>query len=401
MSVDIITIGKETFGAFGRNKATRLGAALAYYTFAAFFPLLLVLISLVGFALNFNVGGAQDGRAFVMETVTQQLPAAADLLEENLEETENNSGLIAFVGLLTGLWTASNIFAQLEDAFKEIFHIPPRKSSILDTLKIRAKAASIIFLLAFLMIGSLIMGAILSIVSAIMGGLPGGADWIWLLNLGTSLALTGFAFAALFKYLPDRQVTWSAALIGGMFTSITWQVGRELLTLWLGRGGGATAGNVVGSVLAFLALIYYAWQILLLGAQLTGVYDELANPEMVRADLGADVHLPTLAQVEVSASNHSTPVIAIEDPQNNISSVSSRDPSLKARDDIITGKARYINPTLPPPASLSARPKNHTRSAYSGPITFGAGFVAGVMSFFLGVRMVFNQLIGRGEQEQM
>lgn len=282
MSVSVLAIGKQTWQSFNRNKGTRLAAALAYYTFASFFPLLLVLISLIGIILSFNIGGAHDASLVVIEMVSKELPAAAPLVKQNFQQTEQNSGIIGLIGLLTGLWAASNIFAQLEDAFVEIYHVPPETRNWKKTLKARGKAASIVLLLALMMVSSLVFSTVLQTADEWVGALPGGGYWVWLLNLGLSLALTALVFAVLFKYLPDKVVTWKAALIGGMFTSLTWQIGRELLTTWLGNGSGPTAGSVVGAVLAFLALIYYAWQILLLGAQLTATYDDLVNPHLVR-----------------------------------------------------------------------------------------------------------------------
>jgi membrane protein len=293
MSVGLLTIGKQTWQSFSRNKGTRLGAALAYYTFASFFPLLLVLISLIGIMLSFNIGGAHDASLVVIEMVSEELPAAAPLVEQNLQQTEQNSGIIGLIGLLTGLWAASNIFAQLEDAFVEIYHVPPETRNWKKTLKARGKAASIVLLLALMMVSSLVFSTLLQTADEWISELSDGEYWVWLvwlLNLGLSLGLTGLVFAALFKYLPDKVVTWTAALIGGMFTSLTWQIGRELLTRWLGSAPTApptaptapTVDSVVGAVLAFLALIYYAWQILLLGAQLTATYDDLVNPHLVR-----------------------------------------------------------------------------------------------------------------------
>ncbi|MGB0387654.1 MAG: YihY/virulence factor BrkB family protein [Ardenticatenaceae bacterium] len=271
----VVIIAKLMWQKNGQNNIARLGAALAYYTFASFFPLLLVLISLIGYAFSFNIGGVADAGQYVIEMVSSQLPAAGKLLEQNIQHTERNSGAFGLAGLLTGLWAASNIFAQLEGAFDVIFEVGPHKQAWLKMLKARARAALIVLLIALLMVSSLLFSTVLKTVDSLARALPAGGYWAWLLNIGISLSITGTLFAALFKYIPDKLVTWKAALIGGMFASITWQIGREVLTWWLAESAGATAGTVVGSVLAFLALIYYAWQILLLGAQLTAVIDQV------------------------------------------------------------------------------------------------------------------------------
>lgn len=369
MSVGVLTIGKQTWQSFSRNKGARLGAALAYYTFASFFPLLLVLISLIGIALSFNIGGMQDASVVVIDTVSKELPAARPLVEKNLQQTEQNSGTIGLIGLLTGLWAASNIFAQLEEAFVEIYHVPPDTRNWKKTLKARGKAASIVLLLALLMIASLVFSTILSTADDYARSLPGGRYWAWLLNLGISLTLTAFVFAILFKYLPDKLVTWKASIIGGIFTSLTWQIGRELLTTWLGNSSGPTAGTVVGSVLAFLALIYYAWQILLLGAQLTATYDQLVYPDLGQGRKGA--------RQKEGVPDSSTP------PRLDFSEALPPDsptPPLLSPPEQSESPKKWTTVTVVPPRR-------------SNPVTFGAGFFAGVMAFFLGLNMMLNKLL--------
>jgi membrane protein len=283
LDVPISTLAKETWKEFGKDNITRLGAALAYYTFTSFFPLLLVLISLIGIALSLGLGPAEEARQYVLDMVTRSLPAARDLLAETFRDTEENSGTLGLAGLLTGLWAASNIFAQIEESFNVIYDVVPRDRSFVEKLKARGQAALIVVLIALLMLGSLVFGTVIQTAQSFAQSLPGGVFFGWLLNLLISLTLSSLVFAALFKYIPDKPVTWKAALVGGIFTSLTWQIGRELLTWWLGRSSDSvTAGTVVGSVLAFLVLVYYASQILLFGAQVTATYDQLVNPDLVR-----------------------------------------------------------------------------------------------------------------------
>lgn len=287
-AVQPLALLKQTWQEFGRDNIPRLSAAFAYYTFTSFFPLLLVLISLIGFALYFNIAAAENARSYVIDTMSSTLPAARELLAQTIQDTEDNGWKLGLAGLITGLISASGIFAQLEAAFNIIFDVADRKRSLMDTIKARAQAVLIVIMIALLMIASLVFGTVLTTAQSVVTALPGGALLGFALNIGLSLLLTTLLFGALYKYLPDKVVTWRAALIGGAFASATWQVGRELLTWWLGRSGGVTAGTVVGSVLAFLGLVYYASLILMFGAQLTATYDEMANPEKVAAETSED-----------------------------------------------------------------------------------------------------------------
>ncbi|HEX8683630.1 MAG TPA: YhjD/YihY/BrkB family envelope integrity protein, partial [Ardenticatenaceae bacterium] len=104
MKVSVVELAKNTWSEFGKDNVGRLGAALAYYTFTSFFPLLLVLISLVGIALSLGFESAEDARTTVLNRVTSSLPAARDLVAESFQDTEQNSGTLGLAALLTGLW---------------------------------------------------------------------------------------------------------------------------------------------------------------------------------------------------------------------------------------------------------------------------------------------------------
>ena len=280
--MNFLLLIKQSIQAFTRNNITRLDAALAYYVFASFFPLSLILVSLVGVALTLQMGMAEDARQYVIQTVSSELPPAMELLEHNMHDMEQNSGIVGLIGVLTGIWAASNIFVLLENAFNVIFEAGPAKMDWKSNLKRRLRAIVIVFLLALLMLGSLLFATFLSIAKSWASSLPGGYFWAWLFNCSLSLLVTTLLFAALFKYLPRKLVTWKAAFIGGIFSSTAWLIGRELLTWWLGNRADMTVSNLIGSVLAFLALIYYASQVLMFGAQLTATYDKLESEDQQR-----------------------------------------------------------------------------------------------------------------------
>lgn len=395
MNVSVVTtILKKTWQMYGENNISRLSAALSYYTFASFFPLLLVLIALVGMVVNLGVGMASDAELYVTETVAKELPAAGAVVEANIQQLKESSGTIGLIGLLAGLWAASNIFAQLQGAFDIIYGVQEREQTWKDQIISRAQALFIVILIALLMITSLVFSTFLNMARSFVATLPGGGYSIWLLNLSLSLGLMAGVFALLFKYIPSKLVTWKAALIGGLFTSITWQIGRELLTWWLGRSAGPTAGTLVGSVLAFLALIYYAAQILMLGAQLTATYDEVVHPELLN-DSNVDDQptttfdnqpTPRFDQRSIFMNDFGdSPDLLLLPP----SDTGLTDPRLANLDLEALPKSGMAGIRLPSTASppASANP--------SGFATFAAGYIAGLGALLVGLRIVLGKLFER------
>lgn len=362
MNVSVVTLAKTTWQEYGDDNVSRLAAALAYYSFTSFFPLLLVLIAIIGIALSLNIGAAEDARTFVINAVSGTIPTARDLLAQSIQETEENSWTLGVAGLLTGLWAASNIFAQLEDAFNVIFDVMDKEQSWKDMAIARGRAALMVVLIGVLMVMSLTFSTLLATADEFVRTLPAGGIFAWLLNIGLSLTIMALMFSALFKFIPNKTVTWKAALIGGVFTSVTWQVGREVLALWFGNSGGVTAGTVVGSVLAFLGLIYYASMILLMGAEVTATYDELVNPDLVCPETDKDSAL-----CPDEAVDHQASMTKEEDNHNMLNLNSSRP----------TQKEMLIYPPAKP---------------HSTETSFGMRFLTSIMALFMSLPFIFKSL---------
>jgi membrane protein len=95
----------------------------------------------------------------------------------------------------------------------------------------------------------------------LIGGVAG-----FLIGLVTSLLLNTLVFALLFKFLPNTVVRWGDVWLGALVTAVLWEIGKNLLALYIGRSGQSwSAYGVVGTVLILMAWIYFSSQILFLG----------------------------------------------------------------------------------------------------------------------------------------
>ena len=277
---NVVDVMKEVFEKFGDDNVPRHAAALAYYAFISFFPLILVLVSLLGYALSIGLPAAIGARDAVINQVSAALPTAGTLLSKSFESTADSSGITGLIGLLTGLWAASNIFAQVDNSFNDIFDVNKADAALRRKLLDRLQAVLIVLLLAVLMTASVLANTILGTAQSYLAQLPGGGMMANALNIVLGLLLSVIVFGALYRYMPNKDISWRSALIGGLFAAVTWSIGREVLGWYLGSRDVPSAGEVVGAVLAFVALIYYFALILLLGAEIVSVYHrrrQLAN----------------------------------------------------------------------------------------------------------------------------
>lgn len=277
MKIQIISLLRKTWQSYIEHGTARLGAALSFYAFMSFFPLLLILLSLLGVALQFNLTPALDMQAYLIAYVAANLPTARALLVQNLTDLTRNSAGFGIIGTLLGFWTASNIFTALDEAFDVIFEIQ-RRRTWRSHARSRTRALGTVVLLALLLIISLIASTFLKPAESWVATLPYGVQVLAGFNGIVAVGVSVCIFTMLYKFLPRRRVAWLGAFIGGCFTAVTWQIGRDLLTWWLGRFNGALAGSLIGSVLAFLLLVYYGWNIVLLGAELAASLEKQKDP---------------------------------------------------------------------------------------------------------------------------
>jgi membrane protein len=263
---------KQTFKEFGEDKAPRLGAALAYYTVFSIAPLLLIAIAIAGLVF---------GQEAARNEISGQLgglmgPSTAKALEDMVQAAAKpKSGVMAtIIGIITLMFGASGVFAQLNDALDTIWNVEKqKKGGIVATIKDRFLSMAMVCGIGFLLLVSLVFDAAISAMGKYFGNrFPGGEALLQAGQLIVSFALVTVLFAAIFKFLPDIKVAWRDVWLGAVFTSILFVVGKFALGLYIGKAAASSTYGAAGSLVVLLLWVYWSAQILFLGAEFTQVY---------------------------------------------------------------------------------------------------------------------------------
>jgi len=264
---------KETGTQFWADKGPRLGAALAFYTALSISPLLLVIIAIAGAAF-----GEQAARGEVANQIRDMVGddgAAAIQSMLASQQSHSKSLLMTVVGIVTLVVGASGVFAQLQDALDTIWNVPPDqvKGGLWAMLKDRLISFSVVCGLAFLLLVSLVIGAIVSALSGWLDAHLAVGGWaIQAANQVLSFVLTTTLFAFVFKVLPHARPAWSDVWHGAVVTAVLFTLGKYLIGLYLGQAAPGSAYGAAGSFVVLLIWVYYSSQILLFGAEFTHVY---------------------------------------------------------------------------------------------------------------------------------
>ena len=263
---------KETYQEWSRDKASRLAASLAYYTATTLGPLLIGTLAIVGFFAS-----REDAQAQLVAQVRTYVGAQGAEVVETIVNNADQPDLARLAGifsLVLLLWSASNIFAQLQDSLDTIWGVKLRP----DLPLMRKVQHRLLPLVTVLGIGILLLVALAASTALsaagnlVTGLLPGGA-LIWqIVNFFISLAMITALFAVVFKVLPDVDIAWQDVWPGAALTAILFVVGQYALSWYLGSQSGSSVYGAAGSLIVLLLWLYYSSQIFLFGAEFTQVY---------------------------------------------------------------------------------------------------------------------------------
>ena len=263
---------KETASDWSSDNATRLAAALAYYTVLSIAPLLVLAIAVAG--LVFGEEAAKGQIASELAAVVG--PQAGEGIETVVRHAESpEAGTIgSILGIVALLFGASGVFGELQSSLNTIWEVAPKPGrGILGMLRQRFFSFTMVLGVAFLLLVSLVLSAALAGVGKMLqGSLPGGEVLWQIVNFVVSLGVITVLFALLFKVVPDANVAWKDVWVGAAFTAVLFTLGKFALGLYLGRASVASPYGAAGSIIVLVIWVYYAAQILFLGAEFTQVY---------------------------------------------------------------------------------------------------------------------------------
>lgn len=253
--------------------APSMGAALSYYTIFSLAPLLLIVISVAGLFFGADaVRGELFGqlRGLMGDDAAKAIEAILTTVSKPSESI--TAALIGVVVLLIG---ATAVFGELQDALDRIWRAPvaDTSNSLWRLLRTRLLSFGMILGIAFLLMVSLVLGAVMAALGKWWGGLFIGWEILaQIVNLLVGFALTTTVFAMIYKLMPRVTVRWEDVWFGAIVTSLLFTVGKLLIGLYIGKSGVASGFGAAGSLVIILVWVYYSAQIFLIGAEFTWVY---------------------------------------------------------------------------------------------------------------------------------
>jgi membrane protein len=271
----IWTITKETASDWLDDDASRLAAALAFYTLLSLAPLVIIAVAIAGFVLGPDAARGQIAGA-LSGAVGREAAEGIQAVVASAHSTA--SGTIGtIIGAVTLFVGASGVFGELQFALNSIWEVRSKPGrGVWGEVKDRFFSFTMVLGVAFLLLVSLVLSAVLSATGHFFAAsLPGGELFWQGLNFALSLAMVTGLFALIFKYVPDVEIEWGDVWVGAAMTALLFTIGKSLLGVYLGKASVGSSYGAAGSLVVLVVWVYYSAQILFLGAEFTQVQARL------------------------------------------------------------------------------------------------------------------------------
>jgi membrane protein len=264
---------EQTALAWNRHEATRLGAALAFYTVLSLAPLVILTIAIA--SLFIDTATAQHD---VMQQFQELLgPAGAEAVRNLITHSKNVTvgSLASILGLLTLLFGASQVFSELQVALNRIWEADASKTSgvmasVVAIVRQRFLSFGLVLAIGLLLLISLVFSAALSALGTLMHSALPLPEWVLhVFDFLLTAAGTSALFALIFQYIPQSSTEWRYSWIGGAVTAGLFSLGKTFIGIYLGKAGVGSSYGAAGSLVVVVAWVYYSSQIFFFGAEFT------------------------------------------------------------------------------------------------------------------------------------
>lgn len=248
---------------FGDDRAGSLAALIAYYGFLSLFPLLLLLVTILGI-----IAGGNSSVAHQVETsAVSQFPVVGKQLRSSIHALHANNPVAWFIGVLGLLWGSQGASQSGQFAMAEVWNVP---GVVRPNYWVRlARTALMLLVLGIFLVASTGLAGVSS-----FGGAPSA-----LIRTATSVGsflCNVVLFGLSFRVLTPKQVATRQLLPGVVLGALAYTIlqlaGTALVDHELRHS--SELYGFFGIVIGLLAFIYLAAEITMYAAELNVV---LAN----------------------------------------------------------------------------------------------------------------------------
>ena len=248
---------------FADDQGSYLAALIAYYAFLSLFPLLLLLVTVLGYVLHGNPGLQRD----LVGSAVSEFPIIGTQIANNVTSLHGSTlGLV--VGIIGTIYGGLGVAQAGQNAFNEVWSVPRNERPNPFRSRLRS-------LLLLLVLGS---GALVTTTLSALGASSHsfGADLGTGLRVGAillSVVVNIVLFEIGFRVGTAREIRTRDVLVGAVCAALAWQGLQTLGTYYIAHKfkGATEVYGLFGLVLGLVAWLYLEAVIIVICAQINVV----------------------------------------------------------------------------------------------------------------------------------
>lgn len=240
-----------------------LSGLLAYNFLMSLFPILLLLLAVLGFILGER---AADVSAHIERMFSQTVPGGAEIFQAVSNQIINNAGLFFLIGLVMSTFAGSHLFIVIENCFGILFRVRGRDWAPQQLMAFGMLMLYLI-LVPIIALSSTIPSTIIALVNPPLADRGAPVLTVVLGVLVGSLAAF-ILFGAIYLVVPNRRIRLSQVFPGAVLATVLLVPYVGLFPLYVNLFlRPSNYGSVAGFAVVILVFFYYLGFILLLGAE--------------------------------------------------------------------------------------------------------------------------------------
>jgi membrane protein len=197
--------------------------------------------------------------------------AIARYIHEFIQNTR--SGTLGVTGSILLIFAAISMLSRIEDTFNDIWGVAQGRTWFMRVVLYWGvlSLAPVLLVVAF----GLATGPHLESTKHLLSSMPFVSSLLFRFLPLVMLCLT---FAAFYALMPNTKVHWQAALAGGLAAGVLFHLNNVISVLYVSRVvSNSKIYGSLGLVPVFMIGLYFAWLIVLFGAQVAYAYQNRAS----------------------------------------------------------------------------------------------------------------------------
>jgi membrane protein len=258
---------------FNNDWVMNFASGLAFNLITAIFPIVIAIISIVGFVL----GGLDPSiKADIINRIQSVFPqpiSSGHILGPALNSLSKNAGVLGIIAVLVAIFGGSRLFIAIENYFDIIYHTLPR-DIIKQNLMALGMLLVFIILIPLMVLASSIPALVQSILKATpVSQIPGNGFIFTLVGIFFGLLITWILFEAIYIVVPNQHISFRHSWLGAVIAAVAIQIYLILFPFYVTHFLGSYTGTA-GFAVILLFFFYYFAVILLLGAEVNAFFAE-------------------------------------------------------------------------------------------------------------------------------